>query len=149
MSLLQTGTILLQSGAGTTKWDDFITKWDSFWLLQSGTILLQSGTAFVITKWDDFITKWDGYYKVGRFYYKVGQVLQSGTIITKWALTALILRLKRFWQNFSTPWTQTMVSVALLFLPKTLFTSICALTSNSTVNTNYFQISVSSFLNKR
>ena len=76
-----------------TKWDryykvgNFITKWDSFWLLQSGTILLQSGTAFVITKWDDFITKWNGYYKVGRLYYKVGQVLQSGTIITKWALT--------------------------------------------------------------
>ena len=89
-----------------TKWDDFITKWDSFSLLQSGTILLQSGTAFgyyiveqtllqsgttfVITKWDDFITKWDGYYKVGQFYYKVGQVLQSGTIITKWALTKAI-----------------------------------------------------------
>ena len=72
--LLQSGTVLLQSGT-------------AFGVLQSGTVLLQSGTALFITKWDDFITKWDGYYKVGRFYYKVGQVLQSGTVITKWALT--------------------------------------------------------------
>ena len=72
-----------------TKWDDFITKWDSFFrYYKVGQTLIQSGTAFVITKWDDFITKWDGYYKVGRFYYKVGRVLQSGTIITKWALTS-------------------------------------------------------------
>ena len=62
-----------------TKWDDFITKWDSF-------SLLQSGTDFIITKWDSFC-----YYKMGRFYFKVGRVLQSGTIllqsgtgITKW-----------------------------------------------------------------
>ena len=55
-------------------------------LLQSGTAfqlekLLQSGTE-VVTKWDSFfVTKWDG------SCYKVGQVLQSVTIVTKWALT--------------------------------------------------------------
>ena len=46
--------------------------------------LLQSATAFFITKCDSyFITKCDRYYKVRRFYYKVRQVLQSVTIITK------------------------------------------------------------------
>ena len=73
--MLQSGTVLLQSGTAT-------------WCYKVGQGLLQSGTAFFITKWDNFITKWDGYYKVGRFYYKAGRVLQSGTVITKWALTA-------------------------------------------------------------
>ena len=50
-------------------------------LLQSGTglgyckvgqLILQSWTGCIITKWDKFITKRDGYYKVERFYYKVG-----------------------------------------------------------------------------
>ena len=72
--MLQSGTVLLQSGTAT-------------WCYKVGQGLLQSGTAFFITKWDNFITKWDGYYKVGRFYYKAGRVLQSGTVITKWALT--------------------------------------------------------------
>ena len=75
--MLQSGTVLLQSGTAT-------------WCYKVGQGLLQSGTAFFITKWDNFITKWDGYYKVGRFYYKAGRVLQSGTVITKWALTDVI-----------------------------------------------------------
>ena len=52
----------------------FITKWGSFFLLQSG--------ANCITKWDSWlsinisvITKW------GKFYYKVGQVLQTGALL--------------------------------------------------------------------
>ena len=72
-----------------------ITKWNMR-LLQSGTAFryykvgqafLQSETALFFTNQNDFITKWDRYYKVGQFYYKAGQVLQSGTVITKWALT--------------------------------------------------------------
>ena len=72
-----------------------ITKWNMR-LLQSGTafryykvgqVFLQSETALPFTNRNDFITKWDRYYKVGQFYYKAEQVLQSGTIITKWALT--------------------------------------------------------------
>ena len=46
----------------------YITKWVNLSLLQSGTILLQSGTAFVITIFlqsGTGITKWDDYYKVG------------------------------------------------------------------------------------
>ena len=53
-----------------------------------GQVFLQSETALFFTYRNDFITKWDRYYKVGQFYYKARQVLQSGTIITKWALTA-------------------------------------------------------------
>ena len=65
-------------------------------LLQSGTafryykvrqIFLQSETALFFISQNDSVTKWDRYYKVGQFYHKAGQILQSGTIITKWALT--------------------------------------------------------------
>ena len=52
-----------------TKGRKIITNWDRFWLLQSGTTS--------ITKWDELY-----YYKVRRFYYKVGRVLQSE--ITLW-----------------------------------------------------------------
>ena len=45
-------------------------------------LVLQSGTGCIVTKYDNFITKWDVYYKVGR-------ILQSGSIITKWSLTAV------------------------------------------------------------
>ena len=80
-----------------------ITKWNMR-LLQSGTafryykvgqVFLQSETALFFTNRNDFITMWDRYYKVGQFYYKAGQVLQSGTIITKWALTTLRLTLSK------------------------------------------------------
>ena len=47
--------------------------------------VLQSGTT-VTTKWDGFF-----YYKMGQFYDKVGRVLQSGTMITKWSLTHEII----------------------------------------------------------
>ena len=47
--MLQSGTVLLQSGTAT-------------WCYKVEQGLLQSGTAFFITKWDNFITKWDGYY---------------------------------------------------------------------------------------
>ena len=86
LSLLRTGTILLQSGTAfrlfvirkrnthyykvlqfvvITNWDDFITKWDSVSLLQSGTAFryYKVGQRFVITKWDSV------------------SLLQSGTII--------------------------------------------------------------------
>ena len=53
----------------------FITKCDNLLLQSATTILLQSVTSVII--------KCDRYYKVRRFYYKVRQVLQSVTIITK------------------------------------------------------------------
>ena len=52
--VLQRRTILLQSGTGITKWDDFYYKVGQ---------VLQSWTG--ITKRDDFVTKWDRYYQVG------------------------------------------------------------------------------------
>ena len=75
-----------------------IRKWDEM-LLQSGTAfqlkkcykvgrrLLQSGTAFCykvernLLQSGTGVREWDGNC------YKVGKVLQSGTIVTKWALT--------------------------------------------------------------
>ena len=70
-------------------------------------MLLQSGTAFLLQTKMGLITKPARYYKLGRpllqiqsgpgitnwdeCYYKVGQVLQTGTIITKWALTPSIV----------------------------------------------------------
>ena len=60
-------------------------------------ILLQNATAiflqnvsevchkmykFFITKSDHFIRKCDSYYKLGRFYYKVRQLLQNATFVT-------------------------------------------------------------------
>ena len=53
----------------------FITKCDG--------LLLQSATAFLLQSATSVITKCDRYYKVWQFYYKVRQVLQSATIITK------------------------------------------------------------------
>ena len=50
-------------------------------------LVLQSGAAFLLQSGARFITKWGRYYKVGQNYYKVGQVLQSGAIITKWGIT--------------------------------------------------------------
>ena len=61
---------LLQSATGV-----FITFRHNLLLQSATTILLQSVTSI--------ITKCDRYYKVRRFYYKVRQVLQSVTIITK------------------------------------------------------------------
>ena len=70
-----------------TKWGNFITKWGSFFYYKVGQNLLQSGAAFLLQSGAGFITKWGSYYKVGQFYYKVGQLLQSGAIITKWGIT--------------------------------------------------------------
>ena len=53
----------------------FITKCDG--------LLLQSATAFSLQSATSVITKCDRYHKVWQFYYKVRQVLQSATIITK------------------------------------------------------------------
>ena len=61
---------------------EVIVKWAAFRYYKVG----QSETALFFTNRNDFITKWDRYYKAGQFYYKAGQVLQSETIITKWAL---------------------------------------------------------------
>ena len=62
--------VLLQSATAF-----FITKCDG--------LLLQSATAFLLQSTTSVITKCDRYYKVWQFYYKVRQVLQSATIITK------------------------------------------------------------------
>ena len=53
----------------------FITKCDG--------LLLQSATAFLLQSATSVITKCDRYYKVWQFCYKVRQVFQSATIITK------------------------------------------------------------------
>ena len=45
--------------------------------------LLQSATAFLLQSATSVVTKCDRYYKVWQFYYKVRQVLQSATIITR------------------------------------------------------------------
>ena len=62
--------VLLQSATAF-----FITKCDG--------LLLQSATTFLLQSATSVITKCDRYYKVRQFYYKVRQVLQSATIITK------------------------------------------------------------------
>ena len=77
MNYYKFGQKLLKSGAG-------------FGYYKVEQLVSQSATGCIITKRDNFITKWDGHYKVGEFYYKVGQVLQSGTVITKWSLTQTI-----------------------------------------------------------
>ena len=61
---------LLQSATAS-----FITNCDN--------LLLQSATAILLQSMTSVIAKCDRYYKVRRFYYKVRQVLQSVTIITK------------------------------------------------------------------
>ena len=68
--------VLLQSATAF-----FITKCDG--------LLLQSATAFLLQSATSVITKCDRYYKVWQFYYKVRQVLQSATIITKCDSTPL------------------------------------------------------------
>ena len=60
----------------------FFSRALQFALLQSSNLKKS-----FVRKWDGFITNWDGYYKAGWFYYKERRVIQSGTIITKWALT--------------------------------------------------------------
>ena len=60
-----------------------ITKCDSFFITKCDGLLLQSATAFILQSATRAITKCDRYYKVWQFYYKVRQVLQSATIITK------------------------------------------------------------------
>ena len=69
----------------------FITKCDN--------LLLQSATAILLQSVTSVITKCDRYYKVRRFHYKVRQVLQSVTIITKCdRTTSLILTIKRTYE---------------------------------------------------
>ena len=63
----------------------FITKCDNLLLQSAAAILLQSVTSV--------ITKCDRYCKVRRFYYKVRQVLQSVTIITKCDRTTILLNI--------------------------------------------------------
>ena len=69
---------LLQSATGV-----LVTKCHNLLLQSATTILLQSVTSI--------ITKCDRYYKVRQFYYKVRQVLQSVTVITKWDRTTFNL----------------------------------------------------------
>ena len=62
----------------------FITKCDNLLLQLSATAILLQSVASVVTKCDR-------YYKVRRFYYKVRQVLQTVTIITKCDRTSAVL----------------------------------------------------------
>ena len=55
----------------------------AFFITKCDNLLLQSATAILLQSVTSVITKCDRYYKVRRFYYKVRQVLQSVTIITK------------------------------------------------------------------
>ena len=54
-----------------------------FFIAKCDNLLLQSATAILLQSVTSVITKCNRYYKVRRFYYKVRQVLQSVTIITK------------------------------------------------------------------
>ena len=55
----------------------FITNWDSFVFLQIGASVITNWGSLVITKW-------------GKRYYKLGQLLQIGGIITNWNITTFI-----------------------------------------------------------
>ena len=55
----------------------------AFFITKCDNLLLQSATAILLQSVTSVITKCDRYYKVWRFCYKVRQVLQSVTIITK------------------------------------------------------------------
>ena len=55
----------------------------AFFVTKCNGLLLQSATAFLLQNATSVITKCDRYYKVWQFYYKMRQVLQSATIITK------------------------------------------------------------------
>ena len=61
----------------------FITSATAFFITKCDGLLLQSATAFLLQSALSVITKCDRYYKVWQFHYKVRQVLQSATIITK------------------------------------------------------------------
>ena len=67
-----------------TKCENLLLQSATAILLQSATaIFLQSATAILLQSATSVITKFDRYYKVWQFYYKVRQVLQSASIITK------------------------------------------------------------------
>ena len=90
IELLQSWQKVLQSGTG-------------FCYYNVGQLVLQSGVGCIITKWDNFISMWDGCYKVGQFYYKMGQLLQSGPLqvlrINSWSYWKYIFGLL-IWGNY-------------------------------------------------
>ena len=53
-------------------------------VLQIVVKLLQISAAPVVTNRSKIIINWDSYYKLGHNYYKSGEVLQIGAIITNW-----------------------------------------------------------------
>ena len=65
----------------------------AFFTTKCDNLLLQSATVILLQSVTSVITKCDRYYKVRRFYYKVRQVLQSVTIITKCDRTELFVNL--------------------------------------------------------
>ena len=59
-------------------------------------MLLQIRAAWLLQNGADVITNWGSYYKLvqpllqlGQFYYKLGQLLQIGAVITNWSITGL------------------------------------------------------------
>ena len=53
-------------------------------VLQIVVKLLQISATPVVTNRSKIIINWDSYYKLGHNYYKSGEVLQIGAIITNW-----------------------------------------------------------------
>ena len=99
--------VLLQSATAF-----FITKRDG--------LLLQSATAFLLQSATSVITNCDSYYKVWQFYYKVRQVLQSATIITKCDSTKELITRPRClsfsFQVFQGDWKKCAMRIYIWFL---------------------------------
>ena len=59
----------------------FITNWGSYFYYKLGQLLLQIGAAWLLQIRASFITN------QGNRYYKLGQLLQIGAIMTNWGIT--------------------------------------------------------------
>ena len=59
----------------------FITNWGSYFYYKLGQLLLQIGAAWLLQIRASFITN------QGNRYYKLGQLLQIGAIMTNWSIT--------------------------------------------------------------
>ena len=75
-----TVSYLIQHDSSLQVVTDFITKCDSYFVTKCDKFITK-GVTFFITKCVSFITKCGIYYKLGRFYYTMRQLLQNVTFI--------------------------------------------------------------------
>ena len=61
-----------------------------------GHTLLQIGAALLLQIRASVVANWDNYYKLGKMYYKLGQVLPIRVIITNWSITVMVF-IKESW----------------------------------------------------